>query len=263
MAVYAITLAFSHPKILELSMRGFYRERNRDLKLAGHFIVDQHYPLHRDKVIKELKMQTLINGQKILDPGRNLGLHDGFNWALAQIKPKREDIIIGYDGDSLPISQGWDMALVRAIEGRRGDRHGEVVWATLGNPRTLRDIRERGYDEATADGYIKLMLTRTSITNSVCAWRYGWLQDVGFLQEPRAFYGHLEAAMWGKLKEGKRWAVLPDWQESDELREMHDRAYIVYKWRHSHTNDWPGDFESFVKAGCPESGSALAPAVIP
>lgn len=261
MAVYAITLAFSNPRIIATSIKAFYETRNQSLHLDGHFIVDQHYPLHRDEMRETLSAIPQL--YRLLDPGRNLGLHDGFNWALAQIKPKREDIIIGYDCDSLPISQGWDMALVRAIEGRRGDRHGEVVWATLGNPRTLRDIRERGYDEATADGYIKLMLTRTSITNSVCAWRYGWLQDVGFLQEPRAFYGHLEAAMWRKLKEGKRWAVLPGWQESDELREMHDRAYIVYKWRHSHTNDWPGDFESFVKAGCPESGSAVAPEVIP
>lgn len=262
MAVYAITLAFCHPEILKLSMRAFYKTRNHDLSLDGHFIVDQHYPLHGQKIFEELKMQTLINGQTILDPGRNLGLHVGFNWALSQIKPNREDIIIGYDADSLPLSRGWDMALVRAIEAKRSDGHGEVVWASLGNPRTLSDLYARGYDPVTADGYLRLFLTRTAITNSICAWRYGWLQDVGFLDEPRAFYGHLEAAMWGKLRPGKRWAVLPDWTEGDALRDMHDRAYIVYKWRHSHLNDWPGDFESFVKSGCPEAPEA-APASIP
>lgn len=263
MAVYAITLAFSNPQILAHSMKAFYQTRNLDLKIDSHIIVDQHYPLYREEVVKELKMQNLINGQTILDPGRNLGLHDGFNWALGQIKPKPEDIIIGYDADSMPVEKGWDMALVRAIEAKRSDGHGEVVWSSLGNPRTLRDLYARGFDSVKADGYLRLFLSRTAITNSVCAWRYGWLKEVGFLEEPRAFYGHLEAAMWGKLRAGKRWAVLPDWTESDELRDLHDRAYIVYKWRHSHLNDWPGDFESFVKAGCPESGSGAAPEVIP
>lgn len=260
MAVHAITLAFCNPKILTKSIDAFYATRNRDLLLASHVIVDQHYPLRRDEL--KQAMAGLPDACTILDPGRNLGLHGGFNWALQQIKPDRNDIIIGYDGDSLPLTQGWDMALVRAIEARRSDGHGEVVWSTLGNPRTLSDLYSRGFDPVTADGYLRIFLTRTAITNSVCAWRYGWLEDVGFLDEPRAFYGHLEAAMFGKLRLGKKWAVLPDWVESDELRDLHDREYVIYKWRHSHTNDWPGDFESFVRAGCPE-GSRSAPLAIP
>lgn len=263
MAVYAITLAFAHPKILALSIKAFYETRNELLPLAGHLIVDQHYPLHRAEILSGLETQRKDHGCRILDPGRNLGLHVGFNWALSQINPQPEDIIIGYDGDSLPLSKGWDMALVRAIDSRRTDGQGEVVWATLGNPRTLGDIRARGFDSVTADGYLRLMLTRSSITNSVCAWRYRWLKEVGFLQEPMAFYGHLEATMWGKLRGGKRWAVLPDWNESDELRDLHDRAYIVYKWMHSHTKEWPGDFESYVRAGCPEPAETKTPRRLP
>lgn len=259
MAVYAITLAFMNPEIVKTSIEAFHATRNPELPLAGHYVVDQHYPLQREAAKQTLRE---LPGCTVLDPGRNLGLHEGFNWAMRQLPLKPEDIVIGYDADSLPLSRGWDMALVRAIEARRSDGHGEVVWSSLGNPRTLSDLYARGYDPVTADGYLRLFLTRTAITNSVCAWRYGWLKEVGFLEEPRAFYGHLEAAMWGKLRPGKRWAVLPDWTESDALREKHDRAYIVYKWRHSHLNDWPGDFESFVKAGCPEPPEG-APVSIP
>lgn len=261
MSIYAITLAFANAELLERSINAFYATRNPAMPLTGHYVVHQHYPLRPESIGYALDRMRLEHGVHVIDPERNLGLHEGFNWAMRQIKPKDDDIIIGYDGDSLPLSKGWDMALVRAIDGSRSDGHGSVVWATLGNPRTLSDVYSRGYDTATADGYLRLFLTRTAITNSICAWRYGWLRRVGFLQEPRAYYGHLEAAMFNKLGKGERWAVLPDWIESDELRGLHDREYVIYKWRHSHLNDWPGDFKSFVEAGCPESGAT--PTVIP
>ena len=261
MAVYAITLAFANSEIIEKSISAFHATRNQALPLGGHFVVDQHYPLGREAVKKTL--DGLTDRCTVLDPGRNLGLHAGFNWAIAQINPQPEDIIIGYDSDSLPVSQGWDMALVRAIDCRRSDGQGEVVWATLANPRTLHDVQTRGFDRALADGFIRLMLTRTAVTNSICAWRYQWLKDVGFLQEPTAFYGHLETTMFAKLRRGKRWAVVEDWAESDELRWIHDRSYIVYKWMHAHTKEWSGDFASYVEAGCPEPALAATPAELP
>lgn len=261
MRVFAITLAFCNPKVLERSIRAFYASRNPDMELE-HVIVDQHYPMHRKETAVLLASLAGEFGIRVLDPGKNLGLHAGFNWAMCALNPRDEDIIIGYDGDSLPISPGWDMALVRAIDGTKTQHGKKVVWSTLGNPRTIKDINLRGFDKATADGYLDIWLTRTSITNSVCAWRYGWLRSVGFLHEPRAFYGHLEAEMWGRMrKDREAWGVLPGWQESDELRDFHDREYVVYKWKHAHEKSWPGDFESFVAAGCP--GMAMAPEKIP
>lgn len=251
MSVYAITLAFCNPGILLRSIEAFYRSRNPSLPIEKHFIVDQHYPLHRagmDSVLERLCEAFPVT---VIDPGRNLGLHHGFNWAMRHIETSDPDaVVIGYDPDSLPVTPGWDEALVRAIRSRRTD--GEtVVWSSLANPRTISDIHARGFDRAKADGGLDLWLTRTSITNSVCAWRMSWLRRVGGLKEPRAYYGHLEAAMFDQMLPHERWAVLPGWGESDELRRFHDREYTAYKWHHSHTQRWPGDFESFVKAGCP------------
>lgn len=262
MKVFAITLCFCNPEILLASVRAFHATRNQDLPLEFHVLVDQHYPLHREEMRRALRqLQEEIPLIRVMDPGVNLGLHHGFNWAMARLPLTEQDIVIGYDGDSLPITPGWDMALVRAIEAPRPWNQ-KVVWATLGNPRTIHDINERGYDQDIADGYIELWLTRTAICNSVCAWRYGWLRRVGFLHEPMAFYGHLEAEMWGRLKkDAEAWAVLPGWTESDELRKLHDREYTAYKWFHSHTKDWPGDFESFIDAGCP--GVLIAPEELP
>lgn len=257
MAVYAITLAFCNPRILTRSIEAFHRTRCPDMALE-HFIIDQHYPLHRNDTLQALDSLEKRFHVKRLDPGRNLGLHHGINWALENLGLHDDDIVIGYDGDSVPLAHGWDRALVRAIESDSGNGQ-RVVWSSLANPRTVFDIQAMGFDQHPGDP--QLWLTRFPITNSICAWRYGWLRSVGFLTEPRNFYGHLEAAMFEKLRPWERWAVLPEFPETDILRRSHDREYTAYKWHHSHTQRWPGDFESFVDAGCP--GMETAPLEIP
>jgi hypothetical protein len=255
MAVYAITLGFMPARIIERSLRAYSSTRNPVLPYR-HVIVDHHYPVDKERNRVELRAVCDALGAEYLDPGRNLGLHGGINWALTQLAPADDDIIIGYDGDSLPISDGWDMALVRAIHGGRN-----VVWSSLMNPRSEADLRARGFDRSLADGYIELHLTRTAVVNSICAWRFGWLRSVGFLDEPLQWYGHLEAAMWAKLRAtGKQWAFLPGWRETDDLRDMHDRAYVVYKWHYSHLRDTTLDFESWLTTKPEFSG---APAQIP
>jgi hypothetical protein len=263
MAVYAITQVFCNPSIFDVSIHAFHATRNPDLKLARHVVVDQCYPIDRKGVERTLENLGRYLPVDIMRPGRNLGLHGGFNWAMAQLPLEENDIVIGYDADSLPVNAGWDMALVRAIDGGlSGEFWGqEIVWSTLGNPRTLSDVENRGFDAGCVDGYLRVWLTRSAVTNSVCAWRYGWLKSVGFLQEPRAYYGHLESAMYQKLRSNQRWAILPQFHESDELRNLHDAEYIAYKWFHSHTEEWRGDFKSFLDAGCP--GMTKAPSWIP
>lgn len=258
MAVVTISLGFMPSRIVEQSLRAYVRLRNKELPYR-HYFVDQHYPINREENRLELQRICRDLGIGILDAGKNLGLHGGFNWALQQLGLHRDDIVIGYDPDSLPITHGFDMALVRAIQ---GDPRQNTVWASLMNPRSELDLRARGFNEGRADGYIETWATKTAVTNSVCAWHYGWLKDVGFLEEPRAFYGHLEAAMWNKLR-GKAWVFVPGWRESDELRDLHDRQYVVYKWMHSHTGEWPGDFESWLRAGSPQPRASTAPNKIP
>jgi len=71
--------------------------------------------------------------------------------------------------------------------------------------------------------------------------------------EDRPFYGHLEAPMYHKIKEGLglEWAFVHGFPDTDELRLMHDREYVEYKWVHAHDQTWDGDFESWLEAGKP------------
>lgn len=257
MSVFCITMAFMPERMVRRSLAAHASTRNPALAYP-HYLLDQHYPIEKLSNRAALRHLAAEYGLEVLDAGRNLGLHDGFNWALQQIAPHDDDIVIAYDPDSIPTATGWDLALVRALEGSSGVN----VWSSLMNPRSLADLTERGYDVGTVDGYLKTWATRTAVTNSVCAWRVGWLRKVGFLQEARPWYGHLESVMWSKLG-GKRWVFLPGWPESDELRDEHDISYVHYKWAHSHLKSWDGDFESWLKAGSPLPKDTSAPDRIP
>lgn len=261
MAVYTIAMAFMNYRIIAKSLAAFQDTRNVALenKLV---ILNQHYPLNYDEnqvVLKELAKQ---HNATLLDAGKNLGLHDGFNFVVDKIKPNDNDILIGYDPDSLPLQYGWDMALVRAID---GDPTGRAIWSSLMNPRSKRDIMERGYEKRKSDGYIEIWETKLPVTNSICAFKAGWLKSIGGLQEHSKYYGHLESCMYEKIDKKKNgWVFLPGWTESDCLRDMHDRDYVIYKWCHSHLKSWDGDFKSWLDAGKPNpENSNKTPAQLP
>ncbi len=250
-------MAFMPERMVRRSLAAHAATKNPAFKYP-HYMLDQHYPI--DKAANRAALRRLASeyGLEVLDAGRNLGLHDGFNWALREIAPHDDDIVIAYDPDSMPTALGWDLALVRALEGSSGMN----VWASLMNPRSLLDLEERGFTRGQVDGYLETWATKESVTNSVCAWRVGWLRSVGFLQEARPWYGHLESTMFNKLG-GKRWVFLPQWGESDQLRDDHDIQYIHYKWAHAHLKSWDGDFESWLAAGSPMPNEKDAPSILP
>lgn len=257
-SVHTITLGFAPSRIWGQSMARYAAARNPDL-VYKHWWVHNHYPVDKQRNEAENAMICRRYGVEWIDPGRNLGLHDGFNWALAQIKPQPEDIIIAYDPDSFVETPGFDMALVRAI---RGDPERKAVWSSLMNPRSERDLLARGYRPRKADGYLDLWATKAAVTNSVCAFSAAWLAKVGGLTEPGPWYGHLEAAMHSQLGKSE-WVFLPGWRESDKLRDLHDRAYVVYKWELSHTKTTQLDFESWLAGWDPVADTSHAPTKLP
>lgn len=247
--VKVISLAFMNSEIIKESFARLYKSKNPDLPIEHH-VLYQHYPLDQEaNYLKLLELQKKY-GFQLHDAGKNLGLHGGFNYLFDKLNPGLEEVIIGYDPDSFPVGMGWDMALVRAIDGSSG----EIVWASLMNPRSKGELKERGYDTGMIDGYIEVWKAKEAVVNSICAFKYEWLKRVGFT-EPRPFYGHFESEMWAKLKE-KRWAFLKDWDEWDILRDGHDRPYTEWKWAHSHLKSWDGDFKSWLEAGSPLPGRA-------
>lgn len=228
-------MGFMNWKIIEKSFKQLYATKTADW---DHFVLDQHYPLNEKENQDSLRDICRNYGAHLFDAGRNLGLHEGINFLLTKTKA---EIVIGYDPDSFPNRIGWDDALTKVV-------NNTVVWSTLGNPRSITELKARGYEERVVDN-ITLWKTKRAVTNSVCAWYVPWLNEVG-LTEPRPFYGLLEMEMFGKLK-GKEWVFLPDYTESDHLRLDHDKDYVLYKWAHAILKTWNGDFRSWLEAGKP------------
>lgn len=241
-SVVTITLGFAPSRIWRQSIAAYAKTRNPDLGYR-HFFLNQHYPLNKAQNEKENREICDQYGVEYLDAGRNIGLHNGFNYALKAINPGPGSIVIAYDPDTNPISPGWDMALVRAI---RGDPKQKVVWASLLHEAARLEVAQRGFESRKADGYIEMRIPRGPVMNSICAWSVDWLLSVGMLIEPNDWYGHLESAMWNKLN-GKQWAFLPGWTENEEFRSQQDEEYKIYKWELAHKGSTTLDFESWLK----------------
>jgi hypothetical protein len=189
---------------------------------------------------------AIFFGIKWIDSGFDRGLHDGLNFACSQIKPWDDDVIIVYDPDSGPTRQGWDMALVTAIT------KGGYLIASLGEPRAMKELRAYGYAQKTVDGYLKIWEPVRPVVMSVSAFSYGFVRKQGGFSQPLKYYGGLEAAMWEKMqRHGGRWAYLPEYGEENSLRDQHDREYLSYKWNHGHLLGFPGSFQEYLDAGCP------------
>ena len=243
--IYTITTGYSPARIWALSLASYKKHKNPDVKYT-HIYVDNHYPLNIEQNRAEIKRICQDNDVIILNPGRNLGLHDGFNYALKYCDIKPYDIIIGYDGDSNPISYGFDGALVHALEFDHS-----LGWVSLMSPRAKPEILSRGYT-AKQVRHLELWLTHKAVVNSVCAFRGEFLLKTGGLKEENAIYGGLEAVMFPKLREmGLHWGFLTGWHEDDLYRDMQDKEYLWWKWKYAHLKEFSGDFASYVSAGCP------------
>lgn len=240
--IFVFTLGFAPHRILKKGLDQF-----KLTSTTGHLHVylNQHYPINKVENEHACDLERFMNGILRLDHGKNLGLHIGFNALLEYVKPKPDDVVIAYDPDSFPIQKGWDKAMVDVLKDK------SFGWITIMNPRCKRELLEFGYTEEVVNGH-RVWVTKKDIVNSTCAWRAEFLIKTQGLHESRPYYGHLESVMWNKMKAmNLKWGFLVDFEESDELRDLHDRDYIVYKWCHSHLSSWDGDFESWLLAGKP------------
>lgn len=240
-------LGFAPHRILFRGLKAYYDTSTvKDFK---HYYLNQHYPINPEE--QKVNFCELLNyGIEHLDAGRNLGLHEGFNFVINHINPNPEDIIIAYDPDCMPLVSGWDQAMVDVLNS--SDNQDNIGWVTLMNPQSKREMEERGYRHRNVSGHI-VWLTDFPVTNNTCAWRADFILKAGGITENRPWYGHLETPMFYKMKAlGFNWGFVEGFPESWELREMADLAYQKYKVAHAHTERWDGDFESWINAGMPE-----------
>jgi hypothetical protein len=238
MTVHVVSLGFVPARIWRESLKRF--QQTTVLKDIKHHFLLQHYPLNKAQNSAELREIAKDNGLIWHDAGKNLGLHDGFNFVTEQFGLKPEDVVIAYDPDSNPVSTGWDEALVTVLSEPR------YVWASLMLPAARKSLAGQARAVPNAVKGVRVLEIAQPVINSISAFNGSWLLDCGGLTEPNKFYGGLECQMWPKLKD-KKWVFLPDYTENHDLLHTQDPEYRQYKWEHAHERTWAGDFESWLK----------------
>lgn len=236
---YVITLGHVPSRIWKLSCEKFYEMHDRNLEIK-HLFLNQHYALNKNQNEIENKKICDEYGIEWIDAGKNLGLHNGFNYVMKQKKMTNGDFVLGYDPDSCPISPGFDMAL------RSCFLDSNVAWSSLMAP-WLSGLLVGSERKISAFNVTEIT---QPIMNSICMWRVSWLNEVGGLSEPYEMYGGLECHMWPKLN-GNKWVFLKDFFEDHSYHWLQDEEYKRWKWYLCHERKLDYTFEEYVLRGCP------------
>lgn len=198
-------------------------------------LLDNNCPLCIDKDF--LPNMCSEYGFTYLNAGENLGLHNGYNYAMGYLPDDCERFII-YDGDMFPETEDWHLPLLKIHDDER------VIWSGLWNKHTYREMSERPSHKEVIMGY-NCTIPHVPVIAMCCAYNKRWIDSVGGFTEPNKWYGGLEIAMWNKMPKGKIIAYLDDYKEL-ECPVNNDDVYAQYKWEHAH-NGLEMSFEEYLK----------------
>jgi len=189
-------------------------------------LLDNNYPLIKDNGFVYKVCQDL--GFTYLNLGENIGSPLGYKYLLDFIEGKTNKVVT-YDGDSFPITNGWNKALFDVLDSEN------VECASLQNDDSYRELTERtGYYQSIINGY-SVRVVRTAVTNSICAYKMDFLNEsCGLLELPK-YYGGAECAMWNKMNHNKHlWVFLDDYKELRNAGELTDSIYTEFKYKYAH-----------------------------
>lgn len=241
MRIIVITLAYNSREMMRASLDRFRDTFGIPYNRFEHHFVDQCWPKGGSA---EFLQEQLSRGNTIVHrPGKNLGLHNGFNLALREAKIRPEDIVIGFDPDCFPETNGWGYAMERVLKADPS-----IGWVSCWNAHTSREFSERGDAGSFEAGGVPVKIARLPMLNSVCAWRGSYLLKAGGIHERNPLYGGLECDMWSSLaKTSMKWAFMPDYLEGSAPEELVDLDYREWKWVTTHGGQKQIDFSEWLQ----------------
>lgn len=226
--IYVITLCFNRTAMMKASLQRFWETFGIPESQYTHVFVDQHYPRDREETLAWLEELKARGNSIVVDPGENLGLQRGVNFALSKIALQPNDIVFFYDPDMFPLTPNWGTAMRTVFQDDR------FWWLSSYNCHTERETTERGFDDMEVFGH-RIRKTHCAVVNSVSALRGEFLLKIGGAHEPNPFYGGFEIAMYAKLMEQmKWWGFLRDFHEDVCPMDLVDQDYKTWKWETCH-----------------------------
>lgn len=230
---------FNDPEIMVESLEHMKTTLGKHREL---WVLDQHWPLSKQKTHDRM-VNVFGHGMDdvhLLDAGKNLGLHHGYNYIFEKAGLTDGDLVLCVDPDTWLETPCWDMAMERVLQ------HPNIPWVCTMNA-GVETEQNVGWQHAIIDG-VSIMAPQRPCIQSICGFKYSWIKRIGGFNEPSAFYGGLECFLWSQLMQGEHVAYLPDFR--DDFFHFGPRGiaqYNEYKIAHAHKGSWKGDFESFLK----------------
>lgn len=238
MRVVVVTLGYAPARILLACLEQVYSTIGIEFE---HHLLNNHYPRNEEKNDKLVKAICDVYGIKYYDLGYNLGLQAGYNHLIQQANLNDDDIVIGIDPDVWPVTPNWGQALIKAAQ------QPAFAWVSLQNQHSQRELQERGFTEVIVSD-LKIQLAHHACVNSIAAWRYGVLKELGFLQEPRKYYGSIESHMFPMIRRlNKHWAYLSDYHEQFSPLVDSEPLYKKYKVEYAHKLSTNLEFKEWLK----------------
>lgn len=237
MSLLAISNLFMKPELMAQAMIRFHMTSGKQvLDVRTWLFVDNHWPLGDLGYQNAVEMISHMGLGMIVDPGSNLGGHGGFNFALKQLNPHADDLILNYDLDSNPLSYGWLSAMIDVM---RAD-------PSLGYVALLDDrcVENRPWQFETIAGH-KMAFADTDMWN-VTLFRASVLREG--MKAQYKYYGQVELPMQEHVKSlGMRFGYLYDFREScPPFTLAHDSIYTQYKADHV-SRKFDGSFDEYLK----------------
>lgn len=249
MKVYVASLAFTRPEILRAGLCTFWATTS-DGEYESYTIGDAHYPLNYwacKHILRDLELnQYGIKNTSIVDLQKNWGLHANYNKVLGIIPLTDDDLVVLCDPDEYPAQASWLTAFRVAMEADP-----KLGWLTLSSVLSDENCERVGYTVQDGGG-VRVQIPNDPVINAVCCFRVKALREIGWISEPREFYGYAEIDMIPKLKAaGYKFGCLMDYRLAvNTLGTKQDPEYTAYKRAHvgfSHDDYYKGSFEDFLK----------------
>ena len=207
-----------------------------------HILVDQHYPILRESIKSLIAERGEIKNTLVVDPGKNIGLANGVNFALKSVPLTNDDLVILFDPDMNPITVGWGRAMKSVHQEK------SVAWTTCLFDGAKSDMNQigKGFKAVTING-IDCRKIVAPVINSCCMLKASFLIASGGAHESNPYYGGFECHMWPYLvKNNLSWVFLEDYWEDCSWPELRCQNYAEYKVATTHGGEKQVEFTEWV-----------------
>lgn len=237
MRVLAFSLCFMRPEIVLKCLGQSYHTMGR--RPDQWLLIPHFWPIETRNHEQIVNAMSHVVGATVANPEKNIGGTGGANWAIAQLKPEPDDLILWLDGDSWPLKHGWLNAMVDVMHADPtiatvsllpGDWPKDNPWYSRYEERFVGGQYVRSYDHPQAF--------------SVCLWRANFALPE--IKGEHQFYGQIERPAFEKAQ---KLGMASVWlSEFEERCCAHMHEPLFENWKADHVGGrFAGNFDEYLE----------------